>query len=60
MNGVKVDMINKAKLQFGDIYPVGDKSSLDECFTILSDRDTYLFWFNDKDNSTHTLQHEVI
>jgi len=55
---LKADMINQARDNWGDnITPCTKITTLDGCFTKVEfGLDTLLyFWFNDNENSTHTV-----
>jgi hypothetical protein len=57
MEQIKQTLIEKAIDIYGVIKPCGQKKSIDDCFTVYSNR--ILFWFNDIDNSTKMLVHEL-
>jgi hypothetical protein len=53
---VKQQLINEAIKLHKKIFPVGRKTTLDECFTRQDNK--LLLWFNKEDNSTKVLVHE--
>ena len=53
MNEIKKTLINRARMQFKQIFPCSTKKSLRECFTI--EEDLMIFWFNTEDETTHIL-----
>lgn len=53
MNELKTDMIAEAKNDYSVIFPCGNKTSFEECFT--RNEDQLLFWFNTEDHSTHVI-----
>jgi hypothetical protein len=50
-------LIEKARKEYRNIKPCGKRASLHECFTYHSDK--IVFWFNDEDNSTRVLVHNL-
>lgn len=48
-------LIEKAKVIYESIYPVINKKSFEECFTmeIINGETWLMFWYNDNNNSTH-------
>ena len=55
---LKNKMIAAACNQHGRITPVGDRATLEDCFTIESGE--IWFWYNDSANSTHVIRESKI
>ena len=53
MNELKYKMILEATKNYLTIYPCGNKTRLEDCFTMNGDQ--LLFWFNTEDQSTHLI-----
>jgi hypothetical protein len=53
MNEVKTDMIAEATSDYSIIFPCGNKTSFEDCFTRNGDQ--LIFWFNTEDHSTHVI-----
>jgi hypothetical protein len=51
MNDQQQRLFEKAKTKNGAIYPCRGKNECKECFT--QDHGKIIFWFNNKDDSTH-------
>jgi hypothetical protein len=58
MNEIKQKLINRAKMQFKQIYPCSTKKRLKECFTI--EDDLMIFWFNTEDETTHIITQNLV
>jgi hypothetical protein len=54
---LKQELVNEAFNKHAVVAPVGNRTSLDECFTIESD--SLMFWYNDEGNSTHLLVKDI-
>jgi hypothetical protein len=53
---IKNQLLTKAKNRFSEIFPVVNKLTLEECFTIeeiTSKFKFYMLWYNDCQGSTH-------
>lgn len=57
MNEIQDELIETALAQFRRIFPCGNKSKIEEGFTVEGQH--LLFWFNTEDNSTHLLSREI-
>jgi hypothetical protein len=58
MNEIKQKLINRAKMQFKQIYPCSTKKRLKECFTV--EDEMMIFWFNTEDDSTHIITQDLV
>jgi hypothetical protein len=58
MNKIKKTLINRAKMQFKQIYPCSTKKRLKECFTVEEDK--MIFWFNTEDETTHIIIQDLV
>jgi len=56
-NNIKNQLIKKAFKKYKTIKSIHGKSSFAECFTVYNDR--VVFWFNDNNNSTHTISYFI-
>jgi len=52
MDKKKIQLIEKAKKIYGEIFPCINRKTLEECFTSTNNGEP-LLWFNTKDHSTH-------
>ena len=50
-------LIQRAKMQFGIIYPCTGKKYFEECFTVADDK--LYFWFNTMDKSTRMMSMDL-
>jgi len=49
-------LISEAKAKYGEIFPCGEKTTIQECFTYEKDLGKLVFWFNvAADKSTRAL-----
>jgi len=55
---VKRQLKEDAEKKYGKIYPVGQRKSLDDCFT--EEEKQIIFWFNLDDQSTRILAKRII
>jgi len=53
MNEIKKKMISEASQKHKLIFPCGNHSKLEDCFTTYEDQ--LLLWFNTEDKSTHVI-----
>lgn len=53
MSGVEEAMIEMARRRFHTIYPCSYRHSLEECFTVVGEKQ--VLWFNTEDHSTHVV-----
>ena len=51
MSDKHMNLIHKAKLKYGQIFPCSNKSSWADCFSAYEGK--LYFWFNAEDCSTH-------
>lgn len=58
MNHAKIQLVQKARKRFKQIYPCRAYNSFRESFTVNKDR--IIFWFNTEDNSTHALASNIV
>ncbi len=56
MTAIKRNLLQEAKEKYSQIFPCGNNSSLQDCFT--EEDGLILFWFNTSDCSTHMLTAE--
>lgn len=49
----KKRLIARARKLYRTIAPCGERSTIDDCFTV--DRNRLIFWFNTADESTHMM-----
>lgn len=57
MTEIKEQLIEQAKAQYKDIYPVGQQTELTDCFTIHDN--VLYFWFNDNQCNTKILKQNL-
>ena len=57
MKELKEQLIREAVEKHGKIYPCGDNTRLDDCFTVTDDH--ILFWFNLDSETTKMLAMEI-
>ena len=57
MNELQDELIKTAVTQYRRIFPCGNKSNIEDGFTVEGHH--LLFWFNTEDNSTHLLSREI-
>ena len=55
MSDIKLGLMQKAIEEYEKIFPCGDITLLEDCFT--QSQDKLFFWFNTEDNSTHIVEH---
>lgn len=56
VNIIKESLIERAKVQYGEISYCGDTQSWNECFTF--DFGLIHFWFNDSAGNTHVISED--
>ena len=57
MSEVELGLLKKALEAHEKIYPCGETSLLEDCFTKAGEK--HYFWFNTEDDSTHVVEHTV-
>jgi hypothetical protein len=62
MNEIKIQLIDQARKQYGEILPCGRRTSIEECFTFETNERTarLALWFNVKhDDSTRVVSADI-
>ena len=57
MREEKLGLLKKAIEAHEKIFPCGEASLLEDCFTETGEK--LFFWFNTEDDSTHIVEHTV-
>ena len=55
MSEVELGLLKKALEAHEKIFPCGETSLLEDCFTKTGEK--LFFWFNTEDHSTHVVEH---